>query len=58
MYVKNDNNKENNQDKYLRWFTNLGLHPPSSLGLYNVFKGENTNFRGITMEISVREEGS
>ena len=32
--VMNDKNKVNNQDKNLRWFINLGLHPPSSLGLY------------------------
>ena len=31
--MMNANNKENNQDTNLRWFTNLRLHLPSNLGL-------------------------
>ena len=38
----------NNQDKNLRWFTNLGLYPPSTLGLILMCLKVNTNLREIT----------
>ena len=54
--MMNNDNKVNNQEKYLTWFANFGLHPPSNLGFHSCVKGENTKLEKVTMKVSVREE--